>query len=440
MMKQYPLCKDSGIEWIGKIPREWKIVKAKSGLKRVKSIANQDNPIILSLTSNGIVKRDISNNEGQIAASYHDYNQVKKGDLLLNPMDLVSNAFASVSNIEGVISQAYFNLRSLKGYHNKYYEYYFKLQYWGLTFFAHGRGVSFDNRWTLNSQTLMNYLIPFPSFFEQKQIATFLDHKTQLIDKLIEKTKKKIELLKEKRTALINHCVTKGLNPNVEIKDSSVKWIGDITKHWEVIKLKYLAEVYSSTVDRHTYNDERQVSVCHYPDVYNNEFINEDIGLHKGSCSNVEFERFQLKEGLVIITKDSESPDDIGIPCYVETNLNNVVCGYHLSIIGKNKNYIKSKFLFRFIQSDIVRCHFEVHSKGITRYSLGKAIIENLFVNLPPLSEQNQIVKYLDEQTHKIDTIIEKETQRIELLKEYCQSLISEVVTGKIDVRDEIEV
>jgi type I restriction enzyme, S subunit len=275
---------------------------------------------------------------------------------------------------------------------------------------------------------------------EIEEIVSFLDNKTQKIDSLIKKTKKKIELLKEQRISLINHCVAKGLDPNVEMKDSGVEWIGEIPSGWEVRKLKYFSDVFSSSVDRHIYENELQVSICHYPDVYNNEFINENVELNKGSCSEVEFDRFHLKEGFVILTKDSESPDDIGIPCYVETNLNNVVCGYHLFVIIKNKNYINSKFLFRFIQSDIVRCHFEVNSKGITRFGLSKSIIENLFVDLPPIPEQQLIADYLDEQTQKIDTTIEKETQRIELLKEYRQSLISEVVTGKIDVRDEVVV
>ena len=142
------------------------------------------------------------------------------------------------------------------------------------------------------------------------------------------------------------------------------------------------------------------------------------------------------KKGLVILTKDSETPDDIGNPCYVEIDFDNVVCGYHLTIIKNNDIDVNSKFLFRFIQSDKVRCHFETESRGITRFSLGKSKIENLFVNLPSYSEQTQIVEYLDEQTQKIDSTIEKETQRTELLKEYRQSLISEVVTGKVDVRD----
>ncbi|MHB8276453.1 MAG: restriction endonuclease subunit S [Candidatus Humimicrobiaceae bacterium] len=292
----------------------------------------------------------------------------------------------------------------------------------------------------ITREIIINLIFPYPPISEQKQIISYLDNKIKIIDELVDKTKQKIELLKEKRTSLINYCVTKGLNPDVEMKDSGVEWIGKIPTGWEVKKLKYLSEVYSSTVDRYIYDDEIQVSVCHYPDVYNNEFINENVLLNKGSCSNVEFDRFRLRKGLVILTKDSETPDDIGIPCYIEKNLSNVVCGYHLSMIKTNNNCINSKFLFRFIQSYMVGCHFEVHTKGIIRFSLGKSVIENLFVNLPPLPEQQQIVEYINFQTQKIDTLIEKENNRIELLKEYRQSLISETVTGKIDVREEVAV
>ena len=226
------------------------------------------------------------------------------------------------------------------------------------------------------------------------------------------------------------------MNSYPSYRDSGVEWIGKIPRGWDVKKLKYFSDLFSSSVNRHIHEDEIQVSICHYPDVYNNEFINDEIELNKGSCSEVEFQRYILKKGLVILTKDSETPDDIGNPCYVEIDFDNVVCGYHLTIIENNDIDVNSKFLFRFIQSDKVRCHFETESRGITRFSLGKSKIENLFVNLPSYKEQSQIVEYLDEQTQKIDSTIEKETQRTELLKEYRQSLISEVVTGKVDVRE----
>ena len=156
--------------------------------------------------------------------------------------------------------------------------------------------------------------------------------------------------------------------------------------------------------------------------------------MEKGSCNENEYNKFKLEKGDVIITKDSETPDDIGVPTFVEETLDNVVCGYHLTMIKPVS--ILGKFIFRFIQSDRTRKYFELNSNGVTRFGLGKSSIENLFITIPSNSEQKEISEYFDKQTQKIDSTIEKETQRIELLKEYRQSLISEVVTGKVDVRD----
>ena len=141
--------KDSGVEWIGEIPEEWTVRKVKNGFYRKKEEAHQEEPIVLSLARTGVRIRDISNNEGQLAESYYNYNVVSIGDLLLNPMDLYSGANCSISRVSGVISPAYINLGSKAGYNSTYYDYYFKTQYWAMALFAHGKGVSFDNRWTL---------------------------------------------------------------------------------------------------------------------------------------------------------------------------------------------------------------------------------------------------------------------------------------------------
>lgn len=149
--------KSSGVEWIGEIPENWKAVKVKQAFVRKNEKAKQENPVILSLARTGVKVRDVSTNEGQVAESYYNYNPVSVGDLLLNPMDLYSGANCSISYVEGVISPAYVNLRSRNGYYSKFYDYYFKAQYWMMVLFAHGKGVSFDNRWTLNNETLMNF-------------------------------------------------------------------------------------------------------------------------------------------------------------------------------------------------------------------------------------------------------------------------------------------
>ena len=435
-MNSYPTYKDSGVEWIGEIPSSWDIKRNKYITTPKKKKSEDGNEELLSVSEYlGVVPRSvIRKGEDHLtrSESLEGYLKVSKGDLVNNIM-LMWKKGLGVSKYDGIVSPSYSVFRfnnSIPTYHH----YLFRTELYITEFRKNSTGVILS-RLRLYDDDFGDIYSYLPPLLEQSQIVSFLDTKTQKIDDLIQKTEKKIELLKEKRTSLINHCVTKGLNPNVEMKDSGVEWIGEIPSGWDVKNLKYISDVYSSSVDRHIYKEEIQVSICHYPDVYNNEFINDKIELNKGSCSEVEFQRYILKKGLVILTKDSETPDDIGNPCYVEDDFDNVVCGYHLTIIEKNDDNVNSKFLFRFIQSDKVRCHFETESRGITRFSLGKSKIENLFVTLPSYTEQTQIVEYLDEQTQKIDTTIEKETQRIELLKEYRQSLISEVVTGKVDVR-----
>ena len=287
----------------------------------------------------------------------------------------------------------------------------------------------------VNKSTFASINVCVPPLPTQRAIATFLDRKTEQIDELIRIKERQIELLHEQRTALINQIMTKELDPNVEMKPSGVEWIGEIPAHWEVNRLKHVAKILPSNVDKHIYPDEIQVRLCNYTDVYYNDYITVDTVLKKGSCKESEFTKFALRKGDVIITKDSETPDDIGVPTYVKDDLDDVVCGYHLTMIRPLACH--GEFIFRFIQSDRTRRYFEVSSNGITRYGLGKSSIENLLLPIPTDSEQRKIADFLNNKTKQIDELIATEQQKIQLLKEYRQSLISEAVTGKIDVRNE---
>jgi type I restriction enzyme S subunit len=291
-------------------------------------------------------------------------------------------------------------------------------------------------RKVVRTETFLNLKVRVPPLQEQQQISDYLDYKISRIDTLLEKTQQKIELLKEQRTSLINTTVTKGLNPNVEMKDSGVEWIGEIPSGWNVKRLKYISKILPSNVNKHIFPEEIQVRLCNYTDVYYNELIDGNTQLSKGSCNQDEYNKFWLREGDVIITKDSETSDDIGIPTEVKEDLTDVVCGYHLTLIRPLD--VVGSYIFRFIQSDRIRRYFEINSDGVTRFGLGKPTIQNMYLPIPPLQEQQKIVDYLDLETSKIDKLVENETKRIVLLKEYRQSLISEVVTGKVDVRDEV--
>ena len=219
-------------------------------------------------------------------------------------------------------------------------------------------------------------------------------------------------------------------------KDSEVEWIEEIPEHWEVKKLKFVANFDNSTVDRHVYDDEIPVSISHYPQVYNNETISLKTELPKGTCSQKEFENFRLKKDDVLITKDSETADDIGVPVYILDDFSGAVCGYHIAQISTDKNQLFGGFLFRFIQSSNVNAYFETEANGVTRYGLGKDSISNLIVPLPPKLVQEQIYDFLQNETTQFDDLISKSQSQINFLQEKRQTLITSAVTGKIDVRN----
>ena len=222
-----------------------------------------------------------------------------------------------------------------------------------------------------------------------------------------------------------------------EYKESGVEWIREIPKHWEIKKLKYVAKILPSNVDKHIYPDEIQVRLCNYTDVYHNDYITVDTVLKKGSCKESEFAKFALKKSDVIITKDSETPDDIGVPTYVKDNLDSVVCGYHLTILRPFACH--GEYIFRFIQSDRTRRYFELESNGITRYGLGKSSIENLLLPIPTDSEQQQIATFLDRKTGQIDELIRIKERQIELLQEQRTALINQAVTKGLDPNVEMK-
>lgn len=212
-------------------------------------------------------------------------------------------------------------------------------------------------------------------------------------------------------------------------KASEVDWLGDFPDSWNITKLKVNAEVQFSSVDRHQYEEERKVSVCHYPDAYKNDKIDSQTPISEGTCTESEYERFQLVEDLVVITKDSESADDIGVPVYIEETIENGVVGYHLALIKSKKDRLFGKYLFRYLQTELASSIFETNANGVTRFGLGKSAIENLYVPQPSIEEQKQIAAYLDHQTGIIDALIAKKELLTQKLKEQRQATINEAVT-----------
>ena len=435
MIKRYPEYAERELTFIGDIPMHWSTVRC-AHLFDVKNTTNTSGEVNLSVYRDyGVIKRDSrDDNHNRLSEDTSNYKLVEPGDFVFNKMKCWQGSLG-VSEYRGIVSPAYTVCSPRKHLHGKYLHYLLRSRPYVQELKRLSYGVRIG-QWELRFKDFKDVVVPYPSVSEQHAIATFLDHKTAQIDELIRAKERKIELLGEYRASLINQVVTKGLDPNAEMKLSGVELIGEIPKHWEVRKLKYVAKVVPSYVDKLINPDEISVKLCNYTDVYYNDYITVDTIFAQGSCNQSEYSRSYLRKDDVIITSDSETPDDIGVPAYVKDDLHNVVCGYHLTIIEPTA--CLGGFIFRFIQSNSTRKYFELNSNGITRFGLKKAATENLLVPLPPEFEQGQIADFLDRKTKQIDELRANEEQTIKLLKEYRQSLISEAVTGKIDVRGEV--
>lgn len=213
-----------------------------------------------------------------------------------------------------------------------------------------------------------------------------------------------------------------------EYRDSGVEWVGEVPVGWMIEKLKFVAEVQPSNVDKKVKENEEEVLLCNYTDVYYNEEITGDLPFMKATASDLQIRKFTLKSGDIIITKDSEDPNDIAVSAYVPQDLEGIICGYHLALL-RPKDRILGWYLKRVMDSRYARSFFATRANGLTRYGLGIYAINNFFLPLPPLKEQKQIAAYLDRETAKIDSLVAKQEQLIELLREKRQAVISHAVT-----------
>lgn len=216
-------------------------------------------------------------------------------------------------------------------------------------------------------------------------------------------------------------------------KDSGVEWIGLIPEGWEVKKLKYLARIMPSNIDKKTKDNENTVRICNYMDVYKNSFISNNIDFMKASASDAQIERFALKENDVIATKDSEDPADIGIPALVVDDLDDVVCGYHLTLMRSKDIELSGKYLFHIFNTHQYRNYLETEANGITRYSLGTDSFANLPTILPSRAEQIAMASFLDRKTSEIDRLIAKKEKLITLYEEEKKVIINHAVTRGLD-------
>lgn len=403
MRKPYSSYKDSGVEWIGMIPSHWN--KIKTNLitenldgKRIPLNSEQRSSMkgeIPYWGSNGVIDyiNDYLFDEelvlvGEDGAPFFDI--FKDVSFFINGKVWINNHIHILKVKSSVLPKYLMHSFNCVDY---------------------GEFINGSTRDKLTQSNLDKIPHLIPPISEQKQILDYLNHKAKLIDELIEKTKQKIELLKEKRTSLINHCVTKGLNPDLEMKDYNIGWIGRIPFSWRISKIRYITSIgYGNAL-----KEEDRIEGNY--NVYGSNGI---VGNHNIPLTNGETIIIGRKGSFGKINLSQNSCYPIDTTFYIEKK--------------NTENNIKWLFY------GLIILGLDSFSKDSSVPGINREEIYERYLPLPPISEQQQIVEYLGEQTQKINTLIEKENKRIELLKEYRQSLISEAVTGKIDVRDEVAV
>lgn len=412
-MNRYESYIDTEIDWIGKIPTSWTLSRVgKFFTERSDKVDDVLYPP-LSVTMSGIVDQ-----LSDVAKTDDNKNRklVREGDFVINSRSDRKGS-SGISPRDGSVSLINIVLEPC-GIEPQFIQHLFKSYFFKEEFFRHGRGIHWD-LWTTHWVQFKTINIPIPSMKEQKLISRYLDKKTKQIDLLIGKLKKKIEILKEKQISLINQCVTRGLNLNVKMKDSGIEWIGLIPKHWEYLKLKFVS----------THISEKRIPMD--GDI---KISPENVESHTGKIlnfySDCESKGYVFSKGDILFNK-------------LRVYLNKVVlCDFEGLSMGEmiviRPKDISGSYLHRVLNSAEFIDHANSLSRGVKMPRSPVEGIFNLFVPVPRESEQEEIAAYLDSSLAKFDNLVEKYIDQINLISEYRQSLISEVVTGKVRVTEDM--
>lgn len=433
-MKRYPKYKDSEIEWLGNIPEHWEVKKLKflaivQPSNVDKKTFDNEIPVLLCNYSDVYKNKWISNELDfmKATATYEEITKfsILKGDVIItkdseNAYDIAVPALV-VEDFEKVICGYHLTQIRPKNLDGSFLFYLFQCKRFNGQFIVSANGVT---RFGLSSKSINDAYIGFPCLSEQKLIASFINSKIVQIDQFINDKKKLIDLLEEQKTAFINHAVTKGLNLNVVMEPTEVKWLGEIPAHWEVKRAKY----YFYEVDeRSEAGTEKLLSVSHI------------TGVTPRSEKNITMFQAESYEGY----KTCQAGD---VVCNIMwawagaigiSNHSGIVSSSYGVYRQRNHNNFINTYLDYLLRTNIYIANYNCRSKGIrlSRLRMYTDDFFDLLIIKPPKQEQEEILKYIETECAIINQAISKAQKEIELIQEYRTTLISDAVTGKIDVR-----
>lgn len=431
--KAYPEYKDSGVEWLGEIPTYWQTLRGKYVFKEVRELSTTGDETLLSVSEYyGVKPRQDTIEDGDFisrADSLVGYKKCQVNDLAMNIM-LAWKTGLGVSNYDGIISPAYsvFRFDTAKA-QPEYMHYLLRTKIYTTQFKSLSTGV-IDSRLRLYPETFGIVEILLPSLGEQKKICAFLSHETAKIDNLIEKQQQLIELLKEKRQAVISHAVTKGLNSDVPMKDSGVEWLGEIPQHWGVTRLKYeCRNIVDCPHSTPNYTDEGE-----YPAIRTADILAGYLDLE--NCRRVtepvyDERNFRLipKAGDIIYSREGER---FGIGAPIPEGAK--VCLAQRVMLFRAKS--TPGYLMWALNSSSTYTQAQQDCIGSTSPHVNVDTIKNFILAWPPENEREEISNFIHQTLDSVESLTAHLTEKLTLLQERRTALIFAAVTGKIDVRD----
>ena len=434
--QKYAEYKDSGVEWLGEIPNDWEMWKlshayTEIGSGTTPSTSNEENfeGNIPWVTTGELRENLILDTKKKVSQrTIEQFPTLKK-----YPIGSVAIAMygatigrLGIFGIEATTNQACCVMTTSKVLNNKYVFYWLQAFKNEIIQLSSGGGQP-----NINQEKVASLKISAPFFEDQINIANFLDHETAQIDTLIAKQEKLIELLKEKRQAVISHAVTKGLNPDAAMKDSGVEWLGQVPEHWTVSKLKHFVNVVDCKHITAEFFDEG------IPLASIGEVKGWKVNLSNAKLTNEKYYQELIdgnrkpQVGDIIYTRNAT----VGEASLVHAELPKFALGQDVCLIHIIQK-LSSEYLLHFLKSEIIKIQLNSAMVGSTFKRINVDDIRNYVIVIPPIEEQECILKDLDQKIEKYDSLINFAVKQIQLMQERRTALISSAVTGKIDLRN----
>ena len=427
--------KDSGIEWIGEIPKDWDLMRLQFCLNEIKekNLPVKSEQVLSLVKDKGVMPYEEKGNVGNVAKEdISEYKLAYPNTLILNSMNILIGS-VGISKYFGCVSPVYYVFKETKMSDLRFINYIFTTNEFQKELRKYANGIM-EIRLRVSAQDIFKRIIAYPNKQEQIKIADFLDEKCSHIDSVLEKVRASIDEYKQLKQSVITQAVTKGIRPNRPMKDSGIEWIGEIPQDWKVYPLKYLVDIpiTDGTHNTPTYTDKENGSPF---------LSSKDITSGHIDWSSIKYITKELHEQLqkevapkrndILLAKNGTT----GIGALVEED---IVFDIYvtLALIRPNQSIVLPKFLLYLINSSLCKIQYDKHLIGIGVPNLHLNIINNVKVIITDAKdEQQEIVSYLDDKCSKIDKLITKKEQLIAELETYKKSLIYEYVTGKKEVK-----